>query len=377
MRGPRSTVVAQASQRLTVQPPGQNLMSSAMRSVIVKHTRRHLVVRALAGLLLALLVGCARDPIRPYPGEPTPPHFISVDDAPEWSHDARTIAYRRRFVSADGPAGLYIIDANGGPPRWLLAGGIFSPDYLRFSPDDRFLACVDNTQLTIIDLGSGAVSRPLYAENGVSEPDWSPDGRRIVYRRWISSGGLPPESLGVHILDLDSGLDSPVYYDNQVQFGGYPIWAKDGIFLVTTLDGSRSQIRHLSNDRSTLRVILSGTGLLGNMRRYVRTARGLNGMTVSGRTDLGTGSFYLNYDGTGLQRQPPTFNSFDAYSPDGAFGVGPRLNPADSLTLLYVFDADDIAGTTQRQLTHYSPPSSNVADLHATASWNGITTRRP
>ncbi len=331
----------------------------------------------LACALLALIGGCARDPIRPYPGEPTPPHLISVDDAPEWSHDGRTIAYRRRFVSTDGPAGLYIISADGGSPRWLLAGGIFSPDYFRFSPDDRYLACVDNTQLTIVDLASGAVSRPLYAENGVSEPDWSPDGRRIVYRRWISSGDLPPESLGVHILDLDSGLDAPVYYNNQVQFGGYPIWAKDGIFLVTSLDGIHYQIRQLATDGSASRLILSGAGPLGNLRRYVRTARGLDGMTVSGRTDLGTGSFYLNQDGTGLQRQPPTFYSFDAYSPDGALGVGPRLSQADSLTLLFVFDADDIAGTTHRQLTHYSPPSANPADLPATTSRNSISTRSP
>src|SRR5439155_8980783 len=166
-------------------------------SILVPRTRAHraLVERAHSAtllafsLLVALVAGCAKDPIRPYPGEPTPPMVPDIDVSPEWSHDGHWIAYRRRFLSTDGPPGLYIIQAAGGRSRFLAAGDFFQPSYLRFSPDDRRLACVLNRQLLLVDFATGMATQPMYTEHGVAEPDWSPDGSQIAYRRLIYQSG--------------------------------------------------------------------------------------------------------------------------------------------------------------------------------------------
>src|SRR5688572_27053564 len=101
-------------------------------------------------LLLAFSTGCARDPLRPSPGEPSPPFVATIDSDPVWSHDGRWIAYRRGFPSSDGPAGLYLIAFEGGDPRFLAPGDFFWPTYMRFSPDDRFISCTRAHQLLMV-----------------------------------------------------------------------------------------------------------------------------------------------------------------------------------------------------------------------------------
>src|SRR5438093_8137993 len=117
----------------------------------------------LACFILCLGTACgARDPIRPYPGEPLPPFIPSVDNHPQWSHNGQWIAYQRRFPSSDGPPGLYLIRPAGGTPRFLARGNFWDPEYPRFSPDDRHLSCVVNLQLLVVDLQTGAVTQPMY-----------------------------------------------------------------------------------------------------------------------------------------------------------------------------------------------------------------------
>jgi hypothetical protein len=319
--------------------------------------------RVLLVVLCALgcSLGCARDPLRPYPGEPTPPFRPSVDDSPEWSHDGRLIAYHRRFASTDGPPGLYVIDAAGGVPRFLAGGGFWSPTYLRFSPDDRSIACELGQQLMLVNLQTGVSTQPLYTQNGATQPDWSPDGRSIVYSRLISSASDPPESLGLHMLDITTGADNPIFHQGAIQFGRYPVFSQDGqeIAIVEGVGGNQSRISLLRTDGSDLHALIESPFgyLLGGLRRHARLALGINGLAFGGFTSAGVGPFVMNWDGSGLSHLPPTYHDYDAYSPDGSMGVGPRYDPADSLVVLFVFRSNDITGATYRQLTSYAPPT--------------------
>ncbi len=310
------------------------------------------VLCMLGVIVVASTLSCARDPVRPGPGDRVPV-LAAADVSPEWSHDGSRIAYHRRLPSADGPAGLYIISANGGKPRLLAPGQFVSPAYIRFSPDDRFISCVQATQLLIVDVFAGAESRPMYTANGVTHPDWSPDGRSIVYSRWALYPNDPRDSLGLHILDLSSGQDRPVYHEGQVQFGRFPVWFDAGakVAFIESVDGL-TRVSVIQTDGSSRRALVEPPPgrHLGQLRRHVRNFR--DGLAFDGLPPLR--SSFVDWDGSRIHPLPRTYRSTDAYSPDGSMGVGSRVNAEDSTAVLFVFRTDDLTGVTYRQLTHYT-----------------------
>lgn len=328
------------------------------------------LVVSLALVLVGLFAGCAKDPIRPYVGEPKPEFRPSVDDSPEWSHDGRLIAFHRRFYSSYGPPGLYVIDAAGGTPRFLAAGDFWFPRYFRFSPDDRFIACVRGIQLLVVDLLTGQATEPMYTHNGVTEPDWDPTGRLIVYSRYQAYPDDPLDSLGLCIFDTATGVDRPIYSQNAVQLGHYPVWSRDGAAIVfINATGGNFRIFSLKPDGSDLRVLIDASpdGTLNLLRRYVRRDRGRDGLAFSrtwpsaasppGVTLREGGSFFMNWDGSDAGTLPRSYRYDVAYSPDGSWGVGGGYDTSDSNAVLFVFRSDDITRASYRQLTHYSPPN--------------------
>lgn len=328
------------------------------------------LVASLALVLLGLIASCAKHPIRPYVGEPKPEFRPSVDDSPEWSHDGRLIAFHRRFHSSYGPPGLYVIDAAGGTPRFLAAGDFWFPRYFRFSPDDRYIATVRDIQLLVVDLLTGQVTQPMYTRNGVIEPDWDPTGRMIVYSRYQSYPDDPLDSLGLCIFDTATGVDRPIYHQNAIQLGHYPVWSRDGATIAfVRYTGGDWRILSLKPDGSDLRVLIEAEpgGIVGNLRRYVRRDRGRDGLAFSwaipstvsppGVTLFTGGPRFMNWDGSDVGTLPRSYSYDIAYSPDGSWGVGGGYDTADSNVVLFVFRSDDITRASYRQLTHYSPPN--------------------
>jgi Tol biopolymer transport system component len=294
--------------------------------------------------------------------------YPSVDNWPVWSHDGRWIAYQRRFPSTDGPAGLYIINADGGTPRFLAQGGFWDPSYIRFSPDDRYLSCVRGFQLLIVDLLTGTTLEPMFTNHGIAAPDWSPDGTTIAYHRFASHVDDPPESLGVHFFDLRTGIDRTLIYQDTTKYGGFPVWSEDGQEIALS-DRSEDWLHHrivaVRVDGSGLRTLVATThGLpLQNLRSFDRPARGMKGLVFGGTIDIGGGAFFVRWDGTGLTRMPRTYRSEYRYSPDGEWAVGSGFDASDSLAVLFVFRADDLTGASRRQLTRYVPPVENSARI--------------
>ncbi len=309
-------------------------------------------------LLLWCTAGCSRDPLRPQRGEPTPAPLgnVTTDVAPSWSHSGLLVAFHRRFPSIDGPAGVYLVDAAGGAPRFLAETGFTSPEFIRFSPNDQYLACDLDHQLLIVDLRSGGLSRPLFITNGLAEPNWSPDGSQIVYRRWASSMSMPPESMGVHIFTPASGVDAPLVAGGIVP-GTFPVWSPDGKRLaIAQFTGDYYRIVLVNADGSGLHSLLDAppNGALGGLRPHTHLLWG-NGLVFGGQLTIGSGLFFVRWDGSALQKMPLEFRDGDAYSNDGRQGVGPRYAPSDSLSALFVFTTGDLTGASYRQITHFVP----------------------
>jgi Tol biopolymer transport system component len=191
----------------------------------------------------------------------------SIDDDPAWSPDGRTIAFVR-YSSRDN--GLYVVGANGGNPRLLLAGGFCTPCW---SPDSRWLVFstayegrmykvrVNGDSLTPLTDSSDAecffpdwssagmivfhsnkddprgahvlwLMRPDgsgkddISQHGVGEwlmPSWSPDGSRIVFSRWYPAGPSEPD-----LAIVDSAGMNEMRLTADTAFDEHPTWAPDG-----------------------------------------------------------------------------------------------------------------------------------------------------
>ncbi|MGH7729780.1 MAG: hypothetical protein ACRENJ_00850 [Candidatus Eiseniibacteriota bacterium] len=284
-----------------------------------------------------------------------------VDDYPAWSPDGRLIAFHRRYRSRYGPPGLYVVPRQGGRPRLLLTGGFFFPQEVSFSPDGEHLVCSSGTQLVFVDLGSGAITRPMYTDNGAAFPDWSPDGRSVVYGR-IFRNQFPPEPLdsaGLHVFDVASGLDRPLRHGDGVLPSGFARWVREGTALAFIHGQGGDQTLSLATlDGREFFPLMSVPfpKLLWSLQR-LGPARPRAG-------PLATESVVILVIGRAIERtlqvtiDPLTVSDrrllglWDALSPTGREVAVIRPDPADSLGVLYVGKAD-------------APPQAREVAAHA------------
>lgn len=98
----------------------------------------------------------------------------SVRD-PDWSADGRQLVFH---WGSRGELGLAIVNADGTGFRGLVGGASGGT----YSPDGRQIAYQHGGDVHVLDVATGE-SRPVSAE-GLAQPyppDWSPDGRHLVY----------------------------------------------------------------------------------------------------------------------------------------------------------------------------------------------------
>ncbi|MHC4431931.1 MAG: protein kinase domain-containing protein, partial [Planctomycetota bacterium] len=175
--------------------------------------------------------------------------LVSSGRDPSWSADGKYIAFTRQpRLYARGQQEVWIIPAAGGKERRLVKGNvvswsgdsksvyfhsiedsclykisvddlaaepmrIHSPLYSlpAISPDERYIAYADNSEVRIVDLQSGTLVAAWQAPMGESNMNvsWSPDGREV------SIGGRSDSDLGLWIYELETQnalkvLDGPV-----------------------------------------------------------------------------------------------------------------------------------------------------------------------
>ena len=174
----------------------------------------------------------------------------AADDVdPSFSPDGKQIV----FWSARNGGGLYVVPAFGGEQR-LIMKGLFAN--ARYSPDGSRI--VANTTasyasaLWVIPTVGGDAARVTDDFYAASNPLWSPDGRRILFRGqkhsgspwdwWIvdANGGAPVSAGASALLRSDQPISSSVI---DVFRSGIPTpsdWLRDEIFFS---DGHLMRIR--------------------------------------------------------------------------------------------------------------------------------------
>lgn len=137
---------------------------------------------------------------------------------PTWSPDGRTIAFRS---DQTGNGDIYTIPATGGPETQLTtAAGLDSLP--RYSPDGTKIlfhskrndphptTCAECDEGVFVMNADGSDQHEIVGQAGEEDtfPNWSPDGRRIVYSRYLLNASSPLD--GLWLADPDGSNASQV-----------------------------------------------------------------------------------------------------------------------------------------------------------------------
>jgi len=167
---------------------------------------------ALAVLALALFGGAA---CSTHDTPVSAGTWVVGDLNPVWAPADSAVAFYRDEPSTLGPPGMSVVslDAHGAPTGTRLV----HPDthgrlsHYRWSPDGtRFVAVEESYTLGVLDLATDTWHLPIDPHNEIESADWSPDGDAIAYTRYRVDEAASPESTGLHVLDLTTGVDRAV-----------------------------------------------------------------------------------------------------------------------------------------------------------------------
>lgn len=152
-----------------------------------------------------------------------------------WSGDGKAFYYKGAGENGSGP-GIIVHDLETGQQRFLVRPGPDEPlpgGILKASRDGKRLALGGNGKLVLIDTETGRTERLEYKKEKLRFPAWSPDGKYLVAAGRAGEGGDFNE---IFIVSLRDGkvksLDISPYLTRGSQIISSPDWSPDGRKIV-------------------------------------------------------------------------------------------------------------------------------------------------
>lgn len=232
--------------------------------------------------------------VKPPPNESPKP----MDELADWSPDGQWIVYTHLSIDPGDTTystGLYLIDTTGGNRRLMLTGYASAPRWspddstiafaavgifkirvsgglpvVVFSADEAFFPCwsPDGTKLAfdtpyqdprganvIWTINSDGTGLNDISQHGVGEwrePDWSPDGTRILHERYV---GIGTEEVFV----MDTAGSGATRLTNNSDEDRHARWSGDGLKIAwTRVVGSDAKIFLMNSDGTSQQQLVDG-----------------------------------------------------------------------------------------------------------------------
>jgi Tol biopolymer transport system component len=182
---------------------------------------------------------------------------------PWWSRDGKRVAFGYS-ASAQVPADLYVVNADGTALRNVSNTSNLSEEYASWSPDGKRLvftahndpAGIGSSVFTVEADGSELTRLTEKATPvGDLDPQWSPDGRRIAYTTRTSS------RYTIHVVNAVGGRS--IRMTPTIEVSGFPSWSPDGTkiaFTAISIETLTQDIYVMTTDRRTLVQLTRASG---------------------------------------------------------------------------------------------------------------------
>jgi TolB protein len=188
---------------------------------------------------------------------------LTHDDAdhedPAWSPDGKRIAF---VLMRDGREQIHLMNPDGTADEMLTPADV-KTIHPNWNPDSRSVAyCTDDdlkppkknpAEIYSIEISSRKIAKLI--EGGVNTyPAWSPDGKRIAFRRMLGESNSE-----VFVANAD-GTDTR-NLTNDPAFDGWPAWSPDGTKIAFASNRRGSYEIYIMNpDGSELRKVANNEG---------------------------------------------------------------------------------------------------------------------
>lgn len=210
------------------------------------------------------------------------------DSAPAWSPDGSMIVFSRAF----GPVRRGLIERAA---LWTM--GADGSDPQRLTQDD------------------------LPATGEDSEPQWSPDGDQILFQRWNVRAARPRSGVALWILDLDTGRERRIT-PFRLRAGDTPDWSPDGrrILFHDNLEGPEGVSANLFTIRPDGTRLRQLTFAADGITQYLGSSYSPDGTKIAVGVRLPTGGtetgaadvFVMRVDGS-HRRHVTRTGRYDSY----------------------------------------------------------------
>ena len=112
-------------------------------------------------------------------------------------------------------------------------------------------------QIWLLDIRTGNTTQMTHLQDGACQPDWSPDGQKIVFTSPCLGKRESHPGSNLHITELDTRIYKPLTTSLEGDFS--PAWSPDGNWIAyTTIINGLKQIRKINPDNLEIVELSSG-----------------------------------------------------------------------------------------------------------------------